>query len=1206
MQQTVKHRVIKLDREKTGVLSKEDSALVSSYVLGNLRYVPEQNYRVFVDFYDLSNNLLGTYVDLSEYRVTGVSQDGKVGQIEVDPVTDAEKVGYTDNVVLDYQVYSADIYDLFIHEISPSRTEVRCKSVLRTTEELQKVVQTLQLRLAQPVFTETFLTVTGKEKRLITNVTSEKLQGDQVVTFKLYEPLSQEVLEKDKVTIYEKIGEGKRFQIEEIPVPQKKTYKTVKGPNFDPISTGLEGKGTAVTEYLTAKELLSYSGNNNRIQNIFKNLNGKTAGVEVDYEDFSSFIHFSSAYERICNFDYKLSVIEEYEKKALETKQAFEVQRLEALIQGVKDGFDHYDNYLYYGDGPMSAPKDKTRGKPYRPLQRSSVEYKEWFDRILDAAEAFDGTNTNALIGAIPLAMRDDVATLRDSKGNEYSNEPLVIFVHMLGHHFDNEWIYAKALADRYKADNRLDFGIPKSLVREALEGFGLQLEEADRDLQEIFKACGLDGSFNKGKELSVETFKRMTEGLDYQPMGQEDYVREVYKRIYHNIPFLLKTKGTSRCIRTLVNCFGIPEDILSLTIRGGVSLDTPVFFGPEESVSSSLGKVRISTEQRSVPVSFENNRVVSGSVVSGEVSIQSASRHYTNDSHEVEFGFNLNKEVNSAIQQGIEEFDIDDIIGDPRNVSENYADDFKDLRQKVLQGLNFRQPSAIIRLARYIDSTLFRILKNFLPARAAVASGVIIEDNILHRSRYKGVEVDVKPDQLQIRYTVETGSSGSADTQSVQTGSRLLKDPVLTSMQGEIEVIEVTGSSPGAFDLIPTDPMWTVDYKQTVTTGKGIYEKDVTGSIVKYTGELSGSQLQVEDWWLTRKNPFHKQTQPVEQYTVNFFYEGLPSPAFCLVDFRPTYEGDYYKVHFGKESGRQGYVELTGRTRDGILEGPCEGLRGCLVNYYASESLNLIAISQSTSQSVEAFIGWVNVTDTGSFNIDVDTISRNKEYVTPSSVVSVFQDSKVNWVPVYSTVQGRIRLMLRVQEFQDVYGDHAIENLDGYYGNGRRLVIHWKVVGGEDPIIPFVGGIKVWFKVQDGSKYWIVITDDRVFGTKEGNVNVFGTPEDWEWVEDEGYYRPKQGGIEIDPNYVEGTVVEYGVDSAMVSWNASTGTWSPGFRGPFKTQIKDNTTKGVIFDADWWDTRYGLWSGSQYDKVLQYPVGWKYTDRTGSDWKRE
>ena len=46
--------------------------------------------------------------------------------------------------------------------------------------------------------------------------------------------------------------------------------------------------------------------------------------------------------------------------------------------------------------------------------------------------------------------------------------------------------------------------------------------------------------------------------------------IRRLYKRIYHNIPYLLKTKGTIAGLRALITSYGIPDTILRINEFGG------------------------------------------------------------------------------------------------------------------------------------------------------------------------------------------------------------------------------------------------------------------------------------------------------------------------------------------------------------------------------------------------------------------------------------------------------------------------------------------------------------------------------------------------------------------------------------------------------------------------------------------------------------
>ena len=67
----------------------------------------------------------------------------------------------------------------------------------------------------------------------------------------------------------------------------------------------------------------------------------------------------------------------------------------------------------------------------------------------------------NSLYFAIPEYLRSDPDNLRYE-----------LFVDMVGQHYDNMWVYTKDLTNRFDADNRLDFGISKDLVADAIKKF--------------------------------------------------------------------------------------------------------------------------------------------------------------------------------------------------------------------------------------------------------------------------------------------------------------------------------------------------------------------------------------------------------------------------------------------------------------------------------------------------------------------------------------------------------------------------------------------------------------------------------------------------------------------------------------------------------------------------------------------------------------
>ena len=60
----------------------------------------------------------------------------------------------------------------------------------------------------------------------------------------------------------------------------------------------------------------------------------------------------------------------------------------------------------------------------------------------------------------------------------------------------------------------------------------------------------------------------RISASNDIVPLDNVN--KGVYKRIYHNIPYILKTKGTVAGIKALITSYGIPDTILRVTEFGG------------------------------------------------------------------------------------------------------------------------------------------------------------------------------------------------------------------------------------------------------------------------------------------------------------------------------------------------------------------------------------------------------------------------------------------------------------------------------------------------------------------------------------------------------------------------------------------------------------------------------------------------------------
>jgi hypothetical protein len=150
----------------------------------------------------------------------------------------------------------------------------------------------------------------------------------------------------------------------------------------------------------------------------------------------------------------------------------------------------------------------------------------------------------------------------------------------MVGQLYDNIWIYYKDVSQKYNADNRLESGISKDIVADAIRDFGIKLYQnnfSNDDLYTAFLGLTPEGGLFPFPNITgslptpsgfeyVDTL--ISASNDYIPL--DDVNKSLYKRIYHNLPYLLKAKGTLPGLRTLITSYGIPDTVLRINEYGG------------------------------------------------------------------------------------------------------------------------------------------------------------------------------------------------------------------------------------------------------------------------------------------------------------------------------------------------------------------------------------------------------------------------------------------------------------------------------------------------------------------------------------------------------------------------------------------------------------------------------------------------------------
>ena len=568
------------------IYSTQQSNLIGSFDLPTTL-----NSSSYIEFYVLNNNyqVLDSNQDYRNYRIENDNQAALTNQnskIIVNPEQDLNNLDYSLGEYLAcYKFYNREIDDLYISEISSDRTEIRLDSndldLISITNNTQNFVNK---RAESEYFVDFYLNFGNNNIALANNIALDNDNVDNpTILIKLYEPLPESYSVNDTLNIVTSFEEPKTYKVtfEDLPLPEP-TFPKLKGPNFN---IDLKDQVNNSTLALSYSELISsqVSSSKEQINSLLKE---KELQINVDYTAYPDFIHFSSAQTRLENFYYKAGLIESYSSSislldnttsspsTLSGSKATYQSKIDEII----NNFDGYDKFLYYESSSFSYPKI-TSTKPYLLALTGSTEVLTWLGstnysnpnyggRILSAS-LFDEANQDGLYYAIPEYLRNDP-----------TNDPYKLFVDMIAQHYDNIWIYYKDVSQKFNADNRLNYGVSKDIIADAIKEFGLKLYQnnfSNDDLYTAFLGLTPDGGLfpfpNITGSLPTPTGFEYVDTLisasnDVIPL--DDVNKSLYKRIYHNIPYLLKAKGTIPGLRALITSYGIPDTILRINEYGG------------------------------------------------------------------------------------------------------------------------------------------------------------------------------------------------------------------------------------------------------------------------------------------------------------------------------------------------------------------------------------------------------------------------------------------------------------------------------------------------------------------------------------------------------------------------------------------------------------------------------------------------------------
>ena len=484
---------------------------------------------------------------------------------------------------------SAEYPMIYLKEISPDRQELRFSHVAVPAEEHSEHEGMLR-EFVNNILADQEPTLNFGQNRLF-KIINQSVFEDHDLIIRLLDPLPNDIEEESTAWIVDQLSNSFNDNILlESTNNINSTAVDMRGPNFDIETT----YGTITeTDFESWNTLLD--ANTATSQNIVDSIfSGSLSGVKIgiDYSGFDNFVQFSSAKERVANFKYKLELIEYYSSRvtilnaasgsdttALQNNVSINTTRKNDVI-GSFDGFERwlynentsslFTHHAIYETEDYEVEGGRIGSQIYRvspwPKYLSASKYHlhettsdlgtGWYNDVYATASLFDQENNSALLKTIPEHIR------LDENNSQYE-----LFVNMIGHHYDIVYSYINNLSNIYKPEEHPQLGQSKDTLYELAKSLGWSLTDG--------KQASALWQYKLGVSSGSGTYQ--STGSLFSK-SDESITTEIWRRIVNNLPYLLKTKGTARSVKALMNTYGIPQTLLSIREYGGpkVSGDVP------------------------------------------------------------------------------------------------------------------------------------------------------------------------------------------------------------------------------------------------------------------------------------------------------------------------------------------------------------------------------------------------------------------------------------------------------------------------------------------------------------------------------------------------------------------------------------------------------------------------------------------------------
>ena len=578
--------------------SEQNITSVKNYPAGN--FGSKESDKVLLHVYDLIENYLGSSQPSKKFK-TKPNQDNEV---DVQTKDILNEVGFTSSefeVEIDYirllvgDHPESQIGALYIDSISTSRDELILKPAREVADGSGQVVNdqisafevfpdgTMAEKKAvarnngiiitdEGVIDELFIDFDFSRRYQITNFFGF-LNEDGIAEFsvKLATPLEQTIQSLEQGYVYQKIRNSEVVVVDLREGPESRKFKKLRKPNYDVDLNKQIGNDGG---FKTFNDLISTQQDTS--DKVLRDvLSGSFGGVKlnVDYSNYNEFVKYSSAHERLENFVYKMELLESYDSEigvlqvsggaTGSTEVLADVTNLRTKKKNTIDKFTNYEKYLYFESSSYESssfgqkfnaswPKSNST-KPFLNYSVTSSQVVDWLGNSNDqtgqysSASLYDATNGGGFLNNVPEHIKSDPR-----------NNVMLSFFNMYGQHFDLLFQYASHISKISDRSNSVDKGMAAELIYHVAKNMGA----------ELFSGTTFDDIWDYEYGHDVSGSYQQTGALESLP--KKKVTQEILKRILNNLPLLYKGKGTERALRALINCYGIPTDVLRIKEYGG------------------------------------------------------------------------------------------------------------------------------------------------------------------------------------------------------------------------------------------------------------------------------------------------------------------------------------------------------------------------------------------------------------------------------------------------------------------------------------------------------------------------------------------------------------------------------------------------------------------------------------------------------------